>query len=153
MEALQRMARIVDQQNAGDPAYLPMSGHFKDSIAFAAACAWCSRGGNNPTGIRKGCCAPIASSARAPAGADKEPRRPARGTFFLADFARGALTFFVRPRETLSTFADTCEALRFFGRFARGRGAACGRSPSGDCQGADIRARGLARAPCHLTGR
>jgi malate synthase len=38
MDALRRMARVVDEQNRGDPAYHPMSGELDDNIAFRAAC-------------------------------------------------------------------------------------------------------------------
>jgi malate synthase len=38
MDALRRMARVVDEQNHADPAYRPMSGELDDNIAFQAAC-------------------------------------------------------------------------------------------------------------------
>lgn len=38
MQTLQRMAVVVDEQNAGDPQYQPMSPAFENSIAFQAAC-------------------------------------------------------------------------------------------------------------------
>ncbi|NLZ86521.1 MAG: malate synthase G, partial [Gammaproteobacteria bacterium] len=36
-EVMQRMAKIVDQQNANDPLYTPMSADFANNIAFQAA--------------------------------------------------------------------------------------------------------------------
>jgi malate synthase len=38
MQALRRMAAVVDAQNAPDPAYQPMSTNLEHSIAFQAAC-------------------------------------------------------------------------------------------------------------------
>jgi len=46
----ERMAAKVDQQNAGDPAYKPMAGHVKTSMAYQAALDLVFKGVQQPSG-------------------------------------------------------------------------------------------------------
>ena len=49
-ETFQRMAAVVDQQNAGDSSYTPMAANFDTSLAYQAALELCLKGKDQPNG-------------------------------------------------------------------------------------------------------
>jgi malate synthase len=49
-QTFERMAAVVDGQNAGDAAYQPMAGHFNTSAAYKAACDLVFKGLEQPSG-------------------------------------------------------------------------------------------------------
>jgi len=50
MQTMRRMAKVVDQQNAGDPTYRNMFGNFEHSAAFNAACDLIFKARSQPSG-------------------------------------------------------------------------------------------------------
>ena len=69
VSVFERMAGVVDAQNAVDPDYIPMSGNF-GSIAFRAALDLALRGTDQPSGYTE----PILHAAREKVKAEGERR-------------------------------------------------------------------------------
>jgi malate synthase len=50
IRTMERMAKVVDEQNAGDPAYRPMADNLEQSVAFQAALELVLKGTEQPSG-------------------------------------------------------------------------------------------------------
>ena len=59
-DTFRRMAKVVDGQNAGDPAYTPMSADYEGSVPFQAALDLVLKGREQPSGYTE----PLLHAAR-----------------------------------------------------------------------------------------
>jgi len=64
LEALRRMARTVDEQNVGEPGYVPMAANFGRSLAFQAACELVFKGSKAANGYTENALHPRRRAAK-----------------------------------------------------------------------------------------
>jgi malate synthase len=89
LDTFQRMAKVVDAQNAGDPFYRPMSGHWDTSFAYRAALDLVFKGEEQPSGYTE----PLLHAWRQQVKAARQPQavapvEPARQRARLAEARR-----------------------------------------------------------------
>jgi malate synthase len=78
LDTFQRMARVVDGQNAGDPYYKPMAGNWDSSFAYRAALDLVFKGEEQPSGYTEPLLHAWRQKVKAAAQVNTAPTQPGR---------------------------------------------------------------------------